>query len=88
MIKNNTSMKLRSFINSMRPQEQIEFAKRCGTTIGYLRKAISKGQAFGADICVEIEKNSHGAVTCEELRPDIDWAYIRGNAEPKTGTHS
>ncbi|HDL7428374.1 TPA: helix-turn-helix domain-containing protein [Yersinia enterocolitica] len=31
-----------------------------------------------ADRCPEIEKITQGAVTCEELRPDVDWAYLRG----------
>ncbi len=32
-----------------------------------------------SDYCVEIEKASAGAVRCEILRPDIDWAYLRGS---------
>lgn len=31
-----------------------------------------------AERCVEIERATDGAVTCEELRPDVDWAYLRG----------
>lgn len=27
--------------------------------------------------CPEIEKATNGSVTCEELRPDIDWTYLR-----------
>jgi DNA-binding transcriptional regulator YdaS (Cro superfamily) len=30
-----------------------------------------------SDRCIEIEKASDGAVTCEELRPDVDWGYLR-----------
>lgn len=30
-----------------------------------------------AERCPEIEKATLGVVTCEELRPDIDWAYLR-----------
>jgi DNA-binding transcriptional regulator YdaS (Cro superfamily) len=30
-----------------------------------------------ADWCIDIEKATAGAVTCEELRPDVDWAYLR-----------
>ena len=36
-----------------------------------------------AERCPEIEKATGGAVTCEELRPDIDWAYLRGTAMRK-----
>lgn len=27
--------------------------------------------------CPEIERLTHGAVRCEDLRPDVDWAYLR-----------
>lgn len=33
-----------------------------------------------ADYCPTIEKVTSGAVKCEELRPDVDWAYLRGTA--------
>lgn len=32
-----------------------------------------------AERCPEIEKAVNGAVTCEELRPDVDWAYLRSS---------
>lgn len=31
-----------------------------------------------AERCPDIEKITDGAVTCEELRDDIDWAVLRG----------
>ena len=31
-----------------------------------------------ADRCPSIERATHGAVRCEELRPDVYWAYLRG----------
>jgi DNA-binding transcriptional regulator YdaS (Cro superfamily) len=30
-----------------------------------------------AERCPSIEKATNGAVRCEELRPDVDWAFIR-----------
>lgn len=30
-----------------------------------------------ADRCPDIEKATGGKVTCEELRPDVDWAVLR-----------
>lgn len=30
-----------------------------------------------AERCPAIEKATAGAVRCEEMRPDIDWAYLR-----------
>lgn len=37
-----------------------------------------------AERCLEIEKITEGAVTCEELRPDVDWAYLRGTLPHST----
>lgn len=53
-------------------------AAACGTSLGYLRKACSTGQRIGEKICIAIERESDGAVRCEDLRPDVDWAYLRG----------
>ena len=30
-----------------------------------------------AERCPSIERATNGAVTCEELRPDVDWAVLR-----------
>ncbi|MBM2884884.1 MULTISPECIES: helix-turn-helix domain-containing protein [Chromobacterium] len=30
-----------------------------------------------SDRCIELEKLTDGKVTCEYLRPDIDWGYLR-----------
>ena len=69
---------LRALLNSLSTQDKKCFAERCGTSIGYLRKALSVKQNFGESLCINIERESSGAVTCEELRPDVDWAYLRG----------
>lgn len=37
-----------------------------------------------AERCPEIEKITEGAVTCEELRPDVDWAYLRATLPHST----
>lgn len=71
---------LRDYLNSLPVDEQVAFAARCGTTVGYLRKAISIRQPINAATAIAIERESGGAVTCESLRRDVDWAYIRGTA--------
>ena len=32
---------------------------------------------FPAELCPVVERHLVGAVTCEELRPDVDWAVLR-----------
>lgn len=68
---------LRRYINDMNPSKRDDFARRCGTTVGYLRKAICAGQKLGESLVINIERESGGVITCEELRPDVDWAYLR-----------
>lgn len=69
--------KLLSYLNGLPPTEQAAFAQRSGTSVGYLRKAISKGQKIGEGLCINLERESGRAVLCEDLRDDVDWAYLR-----------
>lgn len=69
--------KLRSYLNSLPPREQNLFCARCGTSLGYLRKALSTGQKIGESLCINIERESSRSVLCDDLRPDVDWAYLR-----------
>ncbi|ARF50006.1 MULTISPECIES: transcriptional regulator [Pantoea] len=66
---------LRIYLNNLSLDEQREFALKCGTSIGYLRKALSKNHELGAALCVLIEKASSGAVTRKHLHPS-DWTSI------------
>ena len=69
---------LLAYLNSLDPADQQAFAKKCGTSVGYIRKAASVGQKVGESLCIAFERESARAVTCEQLRPDVDWAYLRG----------
>lgn len=73
--------KLLAYLNSLTTSEQRDFALRCGTSIGYLRKAISAGQQLGIDLCINIDRESSGVVRCEYLAAHVDWAYIRNSAQ-------
>lgn len=61
------------FINDLPQDERADFAARCKTSVGYLRKACSKGQKLGPALSVAIEAESRGAVTRKHLHP-LDWA--------------
>lgn len=62
---------LRNYLNSLTVAEQTAYAKRCGTSIGYLRKVLSVKQKLEGAVCVLLDENSGGAVPRSELRPDI-----------------
>lgn len=77
---------LQSYLNGLPTDEQIAYAGRCKTTVGYLRKAISKGQRLGEGLVINLERESGGKVRCEELRPDVDWAYLTQRLQAATPT--
>lgn len=64
--------KLLDYLNGLPKEQQSSFAEACGTTVGYLRKAASAGQLLSTATCVAIERESGGAVTRKDLRPN-DW---------------
>lgn len=62
---------LRTYLNSLTTDEQADFAARCDTSIGYLRKAICTGQRLGDQLALDIERESGGAVSLDSLRSDL-----------------
>ena len=62
---------LRSYLNSLTPADQAAYAKRCGTTIGYLRKALSTKPNLDGALVRRLDEESSGAVSRNDLRPDI-----------------
>lgn len=36
-------------------------------------------KSIPAEHCPAIERATNGAVRCEDLRPDVDWAYLRNS---------
>lgn len=41
------------------------------------------GALVPAEHCPNIERVTLGKVRCEELRPDVDWAYLRGSKKTR-----
>lgn len=62
---------LRTYLNSLPVDEQIDYARRCGTSIGYLRKAISTNARMDGALCRKLDEESCGVVPRQSLRPDI-----------------
>jgi DNA-binding transcriptional regulator YdaS (Cro superfamily) len=72
--------KLLRFLNARSKDERASFAAACGTSEGYLRKAISRGQRLGGELCIAIERESAGEIACEDIDPKTDWAFLRATA--------
>lgn len=62
---------LRTYLATLTPIDQADYAKRAGTSIGYLRKALSIGQRFDGALARRLDEESGGQVSRSELRPDV-----------------
>jgi hypothetical protein len=62
---------LRSYLNSLDKDQQLAYANRCGTSVGYLRKALSIGQRFKFDLAQALSRESSDKVTMRGLGYDI-----------------
>jgi len=59
---------------------QVALAEEIGGTPQLVNNWIRRGQV-PAEHCPKIERATRGQVTCEDLRPDIDWAILRGKGQ-------
>lgn len=62
---------LRTYLTTLNSEEQAAYARRASTSIGYLRKAMSKGQRFDGALARLLHIESGGCVCLTDLRPDI-----------------
>lgn len=73
---------LLNFLKKLSPDEAFDLAARCHTTTGYLKQVAYGNRRVRESLAINIERETGGAVSCEELRPDVDWAYIRNSVAP------
>lgn len=57
--------------------EREAFAKRCGTSLGYLKLVMYGNRNCSAALAINIDRESKGLITCDELCPDVDFNYLR-----------
>ena len=55
-------------------------ARKIGVAASVVSQWLSGHRKVPVARVIEIEKATAGAVRCEDLRPDVDWAYLRGTA--------
>lgn len=72
-------MSLKPYLLSMSMPEREDFARRCGTSYGHLRNVAYGHKPCSAELAINIDRESGGRVTCEELCQVADWAYVRGS---------
>lgn len=82
----------------LKDRKQVDLARALGVTQGAVHQWASGMTRVAVERCIAIERATDRAVTCEELRPDVDWAFLRGtapasqaqaaiNTEAKEGAH-
>ena len=74
-------MELLQYIKPMTADQLESFAKRCGTSAGQLKQVAYGHRRASAGLAIEVDRHSGAVVTCEVLRPDIDWAYLRSSQQ-------
>ncbi|MFW9082429.1 transcriptional regulator [Pseudomonas sp. P2757] len=72
-------MTLHDYIKALDKSALDAFAARCLTSAGQLRQVAYGNRRASVALAVCIERESQGVVSCEQLRPDVDWAYLRGS---------
>lgn len=75
-------MKLIDYLNAIPVEARESFAARCGTSFDYLRQVGYGNRACSEKLAINLERESSRMLTCEELCPDADWAFIRATAHP------
>ena len=64
-------------------KRQSELAKEVRAHPVLISQWASGKRRVPAEYCPAIERATGGAVRCEDLRPDVDWAYLRRSARRK-----
>lgn len=70
-------MNLKTYLSE---HKQVDLARQLGVTQGAVHQWAVGLSRPSAERCIQIEKATAGAVRCEDLRPDVDWSYLRGTA--------
>lgn len=61
---------------------QAELARRIGVKQMHVWNWLNRSKGkVPAERCPDIERATGGAVRCEELRPDVDWNYLRTSGD-------
>jgi DNA-binding transcriptional regulator YdaS (Cro superfamily) len=55
----------------------LHLARAVGVSAVIISQWKTGARQVPAERCPAIEKATDGAVRCEDLRPDVDWAYLR-----------
>lgn len=69
------------YLKGLTKEQRAELAEKCGTSVAYLWQIAYEQRRCREALAIEIEKATGRKVTVEDLRPDVDWAYVRSSAQ-------
>lgn len=70
-------MDLKTYLSQERGRAS-KLAEALGVTPTAVSEWASEKKSVPAERCIAIERATDGRVRCEDLRPEVDWAYLRG----------
>jgi DNA-binding transcriptional regulator YdaS (Cro superfamily) len=77
-------MHLKSYLKSLTAGQKKVFANACQTNLPHLKQIAGGWRPCRESLAINIERESGAKVSCEELRPDVDWAYLRNTKPAKS----
>jgi hypothetical protein len=75
-----SSMNIRDYIKDMSKEQRMEFAKRCGTSLGHLQNVAYGYKPCNPELAMAVEEETDHAVKVETIAPGCRWHVIRGKA--------
>lgn len=69
---------LKSYLSNLSMVERKAFASAVGSSVGHICNVSYGYKPCGESLAISIERESDGKVRCEDLRPDVDWNFLRG----------
>lgn len=70
-------MTLHEYLKDLDKASIEALASRCKTSTGQLKQVAYGFRRASPVLAIDLDRETQGAVPCEALRPDIDWAYLR-----------
>lgn len=74
-------MNLHEYLKPLEKAQLEDLAKRCGTSPGQLKQVAYGNRRPSASLAINLDRETSGVVTCEGLRPDLDWAHVRKSSK-------
>lgn len=73
--------KLIQFLEEQAGGYKADLARAINRHPTYFSRQLSGDRSFTVQDCIGIEKHTQGRIRCEDILPDVDWAYLRRSTE-------